>query len=611
MDRVITGTIYKFDGTPWSGVNITLTLLTDPAANPGTMHPLWAKTIQTEEDGSIPEGTTLATPDSGAWLYRIKVENNAALQFHLEAGDTLAIDELLALAGAVGSEAGTPQQEWLNLVYGGLDEADAGQVLTADGVGSAGWEDVGGGGIPEPASDGVWARFRASGVGSWLQATAVGAALFAAVDAAAARATIGAVADDDLRLSDARTPTAHAVTHMTAGSDPLAAGDIGAIPLISSAVAGNLVAQLEDGTLVNTELGLLSDYSGVIVVDAAGRGDYASLRDAITAAPDGSLIFVFGEVNDAGARLVFDKRLTLIGFGQDINIALGPSPTHLFDVWNCNLGSYIGHGINGVNLALHNVNAAHVEALSGTIVSHGGSITQLTSLGNADVVAHNTDIGTLYFEDLFQPSLILYACRVDTLSLVSYDGIYWPSAQIIACSIGTCAVTNTPGWIDAPFYHCQFASSFTGMTLEAGNHSNTVGGATYPAVAALGENVFTGNQNLNGNQIYGYSVREVIDSISGTYTINLLSGTLFVLTITGNVAIDFGNVPATPGASSVTVIVVQGGAGGYTVTFTGAKWANGTAPTLDVPSGQETHLTFILRDLGNEVYGYLAAEDVK
>src|SRR5690606_20218639 len=44
---------------------------------------------------------------------------------------------------------------------------------------------------------------------SAVSASAVGQALASATDASAARAAISAVADDDPRLSDARTPTAH------------------------------------------------------------------------------------------------------------------------------------------------------------------------------------------------------------------------------------------------------------------------------------------------------------------------------------------------------------------------------------------------------------------
>lgn len=70
------------------------------------------------------------------------------------------------------------------------------------------------GAVEEVANtDGLFARLRASSVGSWLAATTVGAALFAAVDAAAARSAIGAM------------------------------------PTVDPATAGNLVTLAADGTL--------------------------------------------------------------------------------------------------------------------------------------------------------------------------------------------------------------------------------------------------------------------------------------------------------------------------------------------------------------------------
>ncbi len=50
------------------------------------------------------------------------------------------------------------------------------------------------------------------------------------------------VYDDDARLTDARTPTAHKSTHATAGSDALSAADIGAQAVVAGAVENNLAS---------------------------------------------------------------------------------------------------------------------------------------------------------------------------------------------------------------------------------------------------------------------------------------------------------------------------------------------------------------------------------
>lgn len=145
MSRQITGTIYKFDGlTPWAGARLVFSLLTDTATGSDAAWPVWSKTVQAGSDGTIPDGTLLDTPPTGSWLYRLRIEENTPLDFYLSQGDgsAVSVSDIVTLAGGTGSSAGTPQQEWLLDIYDGLDDADAGQVLTAVGDGTAEWDDA-------------------------------------------------------------------------------------------------------------------------------------------------------------------------------------------------------------------------------------------------------------------------------------------------------------------------------------------------------------------------------------------------------------------------------------------------------------------------------------
>jgi hypothetical protein len=223
--RIITGTLYKHSGEAWANARLDFTLITDTAIRPGEALPVWSRTVYTTSAGAIPAGVSLEVPATDAWRYRLKIESNTTLEFYLTDGPPITIDEVVILAGQGGSEPVSPEWPFLVNLYTSTQMADEDDIATADGAGNIVFRKL------SALLGSVW---------TWLQAA------------------IGAVPDgsdlistDDPRLSDARTPTAHAATHAATGSDPIAPGDIGAMPVVSPAVAGNLVVQAADGTLVD------------------------------------------------------------------------------------------------------------------------------------------------------------------------------------------------------------------------------------------------------------------------------------------------------------------------------------------------------------------------
>jgi hypothetical protein len=79
--------------------------------------------------------------------------------------------------------------------------------------------------------------------------------------------TAGTVAaGDDARLSDARTPTAHAASHATLGGDPIAAADIGAAP----ASHGHVIGDLSSGAATVGQVATADGAGGTAFQDAAG-----------------------------------------------------------------------------------------------------------------------------------------------------------------------------------------------------------------------------------------------------------------------------------------------------------------------------------------------------
>jgi hypothetical protein len=223
--RIVTGTLYKHSGEAWANARLDFTLITDTAIRPGEALPVWSRTVYTTSAGAIPAGVSLEVPATDAWRYRLKIESNTTLEFYLTDGPPITIDEMVILAGQGGSEPVSPEWPFLVNLYTSTQMADEDDIATADGAGNIVFRKL------SALLGSAW---------TWLQAA------------------IGAVPDgsdlistDDPRLSDARTPTAHAATHAATGSDPIAPGDIGAMPLVSPAVAGNLVVQAADGTVVD------------------------------------------------------------------------------------------------------------------------------------------------------------------------------------------------------------------------------------------------------------------------------------------------------------------------------------------------------------------------
>lgn len=96
-----------------------------------------------------------------------------------------------------------------------------------------------------------------------LDAGDVGADPAGAADAVTL-ASLGGVADSDARLTDARTPTAHAATHAAGGSDPITLESIGAASDAEGALAVSAV-QPEDLATVATS-GAYADLTGTPTV---------------------------------------------------------------------------------------------------------------------------------------------------------------------------------------------------------------------------------------------------------------------------------------------------------------------------------------------------------
>jgi hypothetical protein len=109
------------------------------------------------------------------------------------------------------------------------------------------------------------------------------------------------------------------------------------------------------------------------------------------------------------------------------------------------------------------------------------------------------------------------------------------------------------------------------------------------------------------------SPRETINSVtgSGTVTVDCNAAAYCPLTLTGNVTtLSLTNVPASPKAFSLTLEVIQGGSGSYTIAWPGAvKWPAAVAPTLTTTVGKADVVTLVTRDGGASWLGFVAGQN--
>jgi len=138
----------------------------------------------------------------------------------------------------------------------------------------------------------------------------------------------------------------------------------------------------------------------------------------------------------------------------------------------------------------------------------------------------------------------------------------------------------------------------------------TISGVTLTSPTITGGTLTTGTIVRPSLQ----SPNEVITTASGsgTVSINCDTAAYHGITITGNITtLSISNIPASPALFSLTLELIQGGSGGYTVTWPGAvKWPGGISPVLSTTVGKIDVVTLITRNGGTSWLGFIAGQNL-
>lgn len=134
------------------------------------------------------------------------------------------------------------------------------------------------------------------------------------------------------------------------------------------------------------------------------------------------------------------------------------------------------------------------------------------------------------------------------------------------------------------------ATSLTGLVKGNGASSAMTAATAGTDYVSPSSTETQTNKTLANPTVNNYTEGVVAIGNTGTAkTIDLTSGTVQTATLTGNCT--FTMPTATAGKSCV--LLLKTGAGGFTATFTGAKWASAGAPTITAAASKMDILTFV------------------
>lgn len=99
-------------------------------------------------------------------------------------------------------------------------------------------------------------------------------------------------------------------------------------------------------------------------------------------------------------------------------------------------------------------------------------------------------------------------------------------------------------------------------------------------------------------------------SATGSINLDLSAANIFRLNLTGNTTVTFTNPPAAGSTSVATIVAIQDGSGGHTITWTDGVFAGGVAPPASTGANEVDIWTAFTYDQGTSYVVSLSMKDV-